>query len=85
LKLPNYIITHNVIELEKSRDRTAAEKKAYPHYFELYDDDHILYARGYSNDNESEGLFEPLDEWGAGYGCTDIMIRDKATNKMVSC
>ena len=83
--MTNYIITHNVIEEKPSRERTTSEKKDYPHYFELYDDDHILYARGYSNDNESEGLFEPLDEWGAGYGCTDIMIRDKATNKMVSC
>ena len=78
----NFIITHNVIDEEEPRKRTAAEAKAYPHYFELYDDDKILYAKGYSNDNQNEDLFEPLDDWGAGYGCTGIKYRNLETNKM---
>ena len=83
--MSNYIITQNVICQEISRDRTAAEKISYPHYFELFDDDSILYARGYSNDNQSDDLFEPLDNWGTSYGCTDIKYRNLTTNKMESC
>ena len=82
--MASYIITHNVIENGIARDRTSGEKKAYPHYFELYDDDHVLYACGYSNDNQSEALFEPLDNWGALYGCTDIMMVFEPTGEMVS-
>tara|TARA_R110001592_G_scaffold5994_1_gene32536 strand:- start:3 stop:323 length:321 start_codon:yes stop_codon:yes gene_type:complete len=78
----NFIITHNVIDEEEPRKRTASETAAFPHYFELYDDDKILYARGYSNENKDEDLFEPLDEWGASYGCTGIKYRNLETNKM---
>ena len=80
--LPNFIITHNVIENKESRLREKHEKTDYPFYFELYDDDDILYAKGYSNDNQNEDLFKPLDEWGAGYGCTGIKYRNLETNKM---
>jgi len=83
--MSNYIITQNVICEEISRDRTTAEKISYPYYFELFDDDSILYARGYSNDNQSDDLFEPLDNWGTSYGCTDIKYRNLTTNKMESC
>ena len=79
----NYIITHNVIDGGDNRKRTAAETADFPHYFELYDDDNILYARGYSNDNQTEKLFKPLDNWGAAYGCTGIKMRNAETNTMV--
>ena len=83
--MSNFIITHNVIEEEPSSERTTSEKTDYPHYFELYDDDNVLYARGYSNDNQNEELFQPLDTWGSSYGCTDIKYRNLSTNKMESC
>lgn len=83
--MANYIITHNVIEEGSSRNRTTSEKASYPYYFELYDGDNELYARGYSSDNQTEELFQPLDIWGASYGCTDIKYRNLTTNKMESC
>jgi len=82
--LPNFIITHNVIENKESRLREEHEKTDYPFYFELYDDDDILYARGYGYDMQysASAIFEPLDTWGAAYGCTKIKLRNKETNKM---
>jgi hypothetical protein len=80
--MSNYIITHNVIDEEETRSRTASETTAYPHYFELYDDDNILYARGYSNDNQTEKLFEPLDDWMFEYGCTGMKMRNIKTKQM---
>ena len=55
-----------------------------PEYYAFYDDN-VLYARGYSNDNQNEELFQPLDTWGSSYGCTDIKYRNLTTNKMESC
>ena len=78
----NYIITHNLIEERPSRERTAAEKEQFPFYFELYDDDHELYARGYSNDESTEKLFDPLNDWMIEYGCVGIKYINKTTNKM---
>jgi hypothetical protein len=70
-----YIITHNIIDEEEKRERTAEEKKKYPYEFKLYDDDEELYFIGYSNDNSSERAFRPLDTIGASYGCTEIKYR----------
>jgi len=81
-KMANYIITHNIIDGEDPRERTGLETKTYPFYFELYDDDKVLYAKGYSNDNLTEKLFEPLDDWMADYGCTGIKMRNQKTLKM---
>ena len=78
----NYIITHNVIDEEEPRKRTTQETKDYPYYFELYDDDEILYARGYSNDDLTEKSFEPLNDWMFDYGCVGIKYRSRKTGQM---
>jgi len=39
------------------------------HKFQLYDDDGILYFEGRS---DSDSSFEPLDEYGVAFGCTEI-------------
>ena len=44
--------------------------------FRLKDDDGQVYFEGYMVPNQSERLFEPLDEFGEGYGCTSIEIRE---------
>ncbi len=73
----SYIITHNVIDNEEPRTRTALERQKFYYNFKLYDDDKELYFIGYSDDNSTERAFEPLDCIGASYGCTDIKYRNK--------
>ena len=80
--MTSYIITHNIIDCEENRSRTTDEKKQYPFYFELYDDDKELYARGYSKDGDSEKAFRPLDDWMFDYGCTGIKYRNPTTKAM---
>ena len=77
-----YIITHNIIDGEDRRERTATELKQFTHFFRLYDDDGELYFTGYSDDSESERAFIPLDAIGASYGCTEIKYRNANTGKM---
>lgn len=79
-----YIITHNIIEGKEKRERTKEEKKKYPYAFKLYDDDGELYFKGYSNDDESERAFAPLDGIGHSYGCTEIFYRNRNTGKFES-
>ena len=76
-----YIITHNIIDEKEKRERTEEEKKKYPYAFKLYDDDEELYFKGYSNDDESERAFAPLDGIGRSYGCTEIKYRNRNTGK----
>jgi hypothetical protein len=49
--------------------------------FQLYDDDGIHYATGFivtrPDDIGSELDFIPLEDYGAGYGCTEIRYRNK--------
>lgn len=45
--------------------------------FQLRDDDDNLYFEGASTDNDSEAAFEPLDEFGVAYGCTNILYRNE--------
>lgn len=45
------------------------------HPFELFDDDRILYFRGFLV-GDFDG-FEPLDDYGAGSGCTLIKVDGK--------
>lgn len=40
--------------------------------FRLLDDDKIVYFNGFSDDSTSESAFDPLDMYGAEYGCTEI-------------
>lgn len=82
--LPNFIITHNVIENKEPRSREAHEKTDYPFYFELYDDDNVLYARGYGHDmsHSESAIFEPLDTWGAAYGCTKMKLRNAQSGSL---
>ena len=67
-----YIITQNLIDEREAKTRTQDQEKAYPHYFELRDDDNELYFRGYS---ASDSSFAPLDSVGESYGCTTIRYR----------
>ena len=46
-------------------------KKTMPYKFKLYDDDGELCFEGYSNRNDDDVAFEPLD-WAEGEGCTSI-------------
>lgn len=43
--------------------------------FKLVDDDGIDYFEGVSSDSDSEEGFDPLDEYGAGFGCTTILYK----------
>lgn len=52
--------------LEKEK---AAKTPAMIHPFKIFDDDGILYLEGLSAENSS---FDPLDEFGIIYGCTEI-------------
>jgi len=47
--------------------------------FKLFDDDGIEYFKGLSS---TKWDFQPLDEFGIGYGCTEIKYWDK--NKYVT-
>jgi len=62
------------IENEK---RKITEK--YKYKFRLYDGDGILYFEGISKVNQT---FEPLDDFGEAYGCTEIRYLEK--NKYIS-
>ena len=74
-----FIITHNVIDEEEPKQRTDKEKAKYPHYFELYDDDTILYLKGYSKYDSCEKAFNPLDCY-ESWGCTGIKYKDTTGN-----
>lgn len=47
----------------------AAKTPEMIHPFRIFDDDGILYLEGFSTEN---GSFDPLDEFGILYGCTEI-------------
>lgn len=46
--------------------------------FRLLDDDGIIYAYGYSNNNDS---FAPLDKYQPMYGVTEIQYKDVNTGE----
>lgn len=68
-----FIITKDIIDngvydnQEFLRVEESKEKCIYP--FQLLDDDGELYFEGLSSNSSS---FAPLDNFGAGYGCTEI-------------
>lgn len=43
--------------------------------FKLADDDGVEYFEGVSSDSDSEGGFDPLDEYGVEFGCTVILYK----------
>ncbi|WP_187648664.1 hypothetical protein [Nitrosophilus labii] len=50
--------------------------------FRLLDDDGNVYGYGYSDDDETENAFSPLDDFGMGaWGCTAIQYKNKRTGK----
>ena len=73
-----FIITYDFLE-DKKFDKHIPEetpeyvaKCVYP--FRLFDDDGELYFEGRSADSSS---FDPLDYFGAAFGCTDIQYLEK--------
>lgn len=49
--------------------------------FRLLDDDGEIYFYGYSSSCDDEEAFEPLDCYGAAYGCTEIQYKDTETGE----
>lgn len=48
------------------------------HQFRLRDDDNNPYYEGVSDDNKTEDLFAPLDDYGMpNAGCTDIQYKNE--------
>jgi hypothetical protein len=66
-RLPNYIIAN-------------LKKLGYNSYFTLYDDDGVLYYKGYLHE-ACDDAFAPLDWAMADSGCTEICYRG-ASGKM---
>ncbi len=67
----SFFITHNFIDEEKPVVPTSGQEDKMPFRFRLYDDDEILYFEGIISDSSS---FDPLDEVGVGYGCTEERV-----------
>ncbi|HBY21299.1 MAG TPA: hypothetical protein DEG71_09910 [Clostridiales bacterium] len=67
---------------DSGKDETIAKKpKGLDYKFRLLDDDGIIYAYGYSDDNDSEEAFAPLDRYQPDYGCTEIQYKNPETGK----
>lgn len=63
-----YIITHNRIEGCKPVQVTDIVREKYPIRFRLFDGDGELYISGRMQGYD----FEPLDDIGVCYGCTEL-------------
>ena len=71
----NWTITKNIIdhaEPDCSVGRKPRPSECLP--FRLLDDDQEVYFEGSMTPTQSEALFHPLDDFGIGYGCTEIQI-----------
>lgn len=64
--VPSLITDEDYDFLEKEN---ASKTPAMIHPFKIFDDDGTLYLKGFSAENNS---FDPLDEFGICYGCTEI-------------
>lgn len=73
MKGKNWTITKNIIDNVPAL--TAPEDQTLK--FRLRDDDGNIYFIGMMVEDFSEAIFDPLDGFGAGYGCTDIQIVEK--------
>jgi len=69
----NYTITKNLIDEIGKLDVKVPEKQT--QRFRLLDDDDEVYFEGYQIPDRDE--FAPLDEVGAGYGCTALQYWNK--------
>jgi len=64
---------------DSGKDETIAKKpKDMDHKFRLLDDDKVIYAYGYSNNDSS---FAPLDRYQPDYGCTEIQYKNPKTGE----
>ena len=79
MKGKNWIITKWCASITDSgKDETINQKpNNMPYKFRLLDDDGIIYAYGYSDDDSS---FEPLDYYMPIYGCTTIEYKNSDGN-----
>jgi hypothetical protein len=59
--------------------RSWLKPQKYDYMFRLLDDDKCTYFLGYSKNhpegNHADVVFEPLDEYGINYGCTEIQYK----------
>lgn len=79
-----WAITRDIIsngERSLTPEKIKEIKKDCPHHFKLYDDDGILYYEGYSDDDNSERAFKPLDWAMYDSGCTEIKYRNPISGK----
>ena len=57
-----------------------------PFKFRMLDDDGEIYFEGLSDDNRTEDLFAPLDDFGMpSYGCTEIQYWNDKTKNWETC
>lgn len=64
---------------DDSRDKIVCSKpKDLKHKFRLLDDDGVVYAYGYSDDDSS---FAPLDRYQPAYGCTELQYKNPENGK----
>lgn len=76
-----YIITHNLIDCKPPKEITDEIVKKFPVKFRLFDDDGELYFEGRMSGNEGQDEFEPEDEIGVGYGCTETKLFNEDTKQ----
>lgn len=79
--MASYVITRDCINdtpsnvpIEQVIPETELIIQKYPKRFKLLDDDEIVYFYGRMKDTNDMDEFEPLDEIGTSYGCTDIQV-----------
>lgn len=65
-------ITRDILDNKNVYIASLHDQVEMPHKFRLLDDDGEVYFEGWSNDNNSERAFEPLDWAMADSGCTEI-------------
>lgn len=64
---------------DDGKDKIVCEKpKGLDHKFRLLDDDGIVYAYGYSDNDNS---FRPLSDYHYDYGVTEIQYKNPITKK----
>ena len=67
---------------DSGKDETVATKpKELNCKFRLLDDDGVIYAYGYSDSDDDEQAFEPLDHYQGAYGCVEIQYKNKTNGK----
>jgi len=67
--MASWLITEDIINDGEYTGEVSGNKDKCKHKFRLLDDDEEIYFEGLSGNSSS---FDPLDEFGSGFGCTDI-------------